>query len=175
MICIYITVESFHSADNLKMTYYHFAVVFLQSVHAPQQKPSAPGPGSQRRSGMKNRWHSELSSLSHVFDIFTPRRLWSHLFKHLKNTLLSSARERRERLDQKTPQICCRVNAAPEAERFVWGSTVSQQRVWYRGPEATVIFPQSQSANMIYCLGIWPAGLTFGLLEELINFLLFSL
>lgn len=114
MICIY------NSAQSGMLSYFGhpqnyilpFGCCFWPSVHA-LPKPSAPRPGSQRRYRMKNRWHSELSSLTHIF-IFTYRLLGSHLFKHLKNTLLSPAREQ---LDQQTLQMCCRVNVAPRIER----------------------------------------------------------
>lgn len=53
-----------------------------------------------------------LKPHAHVF-IFTSRLLGSHLFKHLKNTLLSPAREP---LDQQTLGMCCRVNVAPKID-----------------------------------------------------------
>lgn len=60
------------------------------SVHVAP-KPSAPRRGSQRRPGIKNRWQSELCSLTRALFIFAPGILGSHLLKHLKNTLISAA------------------------------------------------------------------------------------
>lgn len=106
-----------------------------------------------------------LKPHAHVF-IFTSRLLGSHLFKHLKNTLLSPAREL---LDQQTSGMCCRVNAAPKIDgrRDLSVKKPGNRSQLPRGVYQERVMLSLKSAHVLCGLTFfWP-------IEELINFVLF--
>lgn len=108
-----------------------------------------------------------LKPHAHAF-IFTSRLLGSHLFKHLKNTLRSPAREKTE---------AGRANKGAAVEQMYRSSRrAGEQKKWRIRFYVDVVEEQTDEHWWWYC---WrhvgcvcsqPAGFTF---EELINFLLF--